>query len=136
MTAEDMAMAPGKEPTRRLFVQNATESAKFRLSPAGTVRYIAAIAFQSAKKEALSMQTGITGLKEDTFPGNTVPIKDNLEKGRISIKRRSHFLHVEKNVFNIWIRVAKFAYPYCCTMKNKDLDSSELQKTLQETGRR
>ncbi len=67
-------------------------------SPAATVRYIARNAFQSAKKATRLTHTGITGPEKEIFPGNAIPIKGRLKKGKSPLKRRSHFLHVEKNV--------------------------------------
>ena len=99
MTEKDIAMAQGKELILGLFAQNVTENVKFRLNLAATVRYIAVTVFQNAKKAARLTQPWITDLAKDTFLENTVPTKDNLEKDKSLIKKRSHFLHVEKSVF-------------------------------------
>ena len=97
MTEEGKAMAPGKELILGLFAQTATKNAKSRSSPAETVRYIARNAFQSAKKATCLTQTGITGPKKEIFPGNTVPIKGGLKKGKNPLKRKSHFSIGGKN---------------------------------------
>ena len=97
MTQEEKAMVPGKELILGLFAQTATKNAKSRSSQAETVQYIARNAFQSTKKATCLTQTGITGPKKKISPGNAVLIKGRLKKGKSPLKRRSHFLHVEKN---------------------------------------
>jgi hypothetical protein len=91
VTEEDEAMVSGKELMLGLFAQNVRRNAKSLLNPGMTVRYTARIAFQSAKKATHLTQTGTTGPKKEIFPGNAVPIKDGLKKGKSLLKRGSHF---------------------------------------------
>jgi hypothetical protein len=92
-------MVPGKELILGLFAQTVSKNAKSLLNRAVTVQYTARSAFQSAKKATRLTQIGITGPKKEIFPGNAIPIEGRLKKGKSPLKRRSHFLHVEKNVF-------------------------------------
>ena len=85
-------MIPGKELILGLFAQTVRKNAKSRSSPAEAVLYIARNVFQSTKKAARLIQTGIAGPKEEIFPGNTIPIK-----GKNTLKRKSHFSSGEKN---------------------------------------
>ena len=98
MTEEDKAMVPGKELILGLFAQTAIRNAKSRSSPVQAAQYIARNAFQSAKQAPRLTQTEITDPLKEIFLGNTVPIKCRLEKGKGPLKRRNHFLHVEKSV--------------------------------------
>ena len=102
-----MIMVAGKELILGLFAQTATKNAKSRSSPAETVRYIVRNAFQSAKKATCLTQTGITGPKKEIFPGNAVPINGRLKKGKSPLKRRSPFLHVQKNVLKYLDEIKK-----------------------------
>ena len=52
------------------------------------------------------------GPKKEIFLGNAVPIKGRLKKGKSPLKRRSQFLHVEKNGLKYSDEIRRFLYRF------------------------